>query len=134
MHHELDPQFVAISERGFKTPVANIARVTAIPSAVMIRLCIKHSFTRRGLGSSWISTTQRPPSGRSAWVRVGASLTADRLATVLDISSAMTMLAEARPLAGGSSHRKGVIRDKSIIDFLQRTCASTSMKVATRGL
>jgi hypothetical protein len=30
MHHELDPEFVAISERGFRTPVANIARVTAI--------------------------------------------------------------------------------------------------------
>jgi hypothetical protein len=30
MYRELDPEFVAISERGFRTPVANIARVTAI--------------------------------------------------------------------------------------------------------
>jgi hypothetical protein len=30
MHRELDAEFVAISERGFRTPVANIARVTAI--------------------------------------------------------------------------------------------------------
>jgi hypothetical protein len=30
MHRELDPEFAAISERGFRTPVANIARVTAI--------------------------------------------------------------------------------------------------------
>jgi hypothetical protein len=30
MHHELDPEFTAVSERGFRTPVANIARVTAI--------------------------------------------------------------------------------------------------------
>jgi hypothetical protein len=30
MHHELDPEFAAMSERGFRTPVANIARVTAI--------------------------------------------------------------------------------------------------------
>jgi hypothetical protein len=30
MHHELDPEFAAVSERGFRTPVANIARVTAI--------------------------------------------------------------------------------------------------------
>jgi hypothetical protein len=30
MYHELDPEFVAVSERGFRTPVANIARVTAI--------------------------------------------------------------------------------------------------------
>jgi hypothetical protein len=30
MHHELDPEFVAVSERGFRTSVANIAKVTAI--------------------------------------------------------------------------------------------------------
>jgi hypothetical protein len=30
MQHELDPEFAAVSERGFRTPVANIARVTAI--------------------------------------------------------------------------------------------------------
>jgi hypothetical protein len=30
MHHELDAEFAALSERGFRTPVANIARVTAI--------------------------------------------------------------------------------------------------------
>jgi hypothetical protein len=30
MYRELDPEFVATSERGFRTPVANIARVTAI--------------------------------------------------------------------------------------------------------
>jgi hypothetical protein len=30
MNCELDPEFAAVSERGFRTPVANIARVTAI--------------------------------------------------------------------------------------------------------
>jgi hypothetical protein len=30
MHRELDPKFAAVSERGFRIPVANIARVTAI--------------------------------------------------------------------------------------------------------
>jgi hypothetical protein len=30
MHHELDPEFTAVSERGFRTLMANIARVTAI--------------------------------------------------------------------------------------------------------
>jgi hypothetical protein len=30
MHRELDPEFAAVSERGFQTPVANIAKVTAI--------------------------------------------------------------------------------------------------------
>jgi hypothetical protein len=30
MHRELDAEFTAVSERGFRTPVANVARVTAI--------------------------------------------------------------------------------------------------------
>jgi hypothetical protein len=30
IHHELDAEFAAVSERGFRTPMANIARVTAI--------------------------------------------------------------------------------------------------------
>jgi hypothetical protein len=30
MHREPDLEFAAVSERGFRTPVANIARVTAI--------------------------------------------------------------------------------------------------------
>jgi hypothetical protein len=30
MHRELDAEFAAMSERDFRTPVANIARVTAI--------------------------------------------------------------------------------------------------------
>jgi hypothetical protein len=50
----------------------------------MIRTCVKHFFTRRGLGSSWISKTQRPPLGRSAWARVGAKLTTERLAGSFD--------------------------------------------------
>jgi hypothetical protein len=40
------------------------------------------------------------------WVRVGAKLTAKRLADAFDLSPATTTttLAGARPLAGGSSH------------------------------
>jgi hypothetical protein len=30
MHRKLDPEFAAVSELGFRTPVANIVRVTAI--------------------------------------------------------------------------------------------------------
>jgi hypothetical protein len=131
MYRELDPEFVAVSERGFRTPVANIARVTA-----MIRTCAKHSFTRRGPGSSWISKIQLPPSGRSAWVRVGARLIAERLAVALDFSPATTTttLVGARPMARGNSHLRGVTCDRSIIGLLQKTCASTSMKAAMHGL
>jgi hypothetical protein len=67
------------------------------------------------------------------WVRVEVRLTAERLAAALDTISATTTPAGARPLVGGSSHRKEVIRNKPVIDFLQRICASTSMKAATCG-
>jgi hypothetical protein len=105
MHRELDPEFDAVSERGFRTPVANIARVTAIlersndPN-------VHQALTCRGPRSSWISKTWHLLLGRSAWARAGARLTAEQPAVVLDLSLATTttMLAGARPLAGGSSH------------------------------
>jgi hypothetical protein len=103
----------------------------------MIRTCTKHSFTRRGPGSSWINKIQLPPSGRSAWVRVGARLTAERLAVILNFSLATTtttMLAGARPLAEGNSHLQGVTHDRPIIGLLQKICASILMKAAMRGL
>jgi hypothetical protein len=135
MHRELDPEFAAVSERGFRTPVANISWVTAILERSNIRMCVKHFFTRRGSGSSWISKTRCLLSGRNAWVRVGARLTAERLADALDLSlaSTTTTFAEARPLAGGSSHLQGIICDRPIISLLQKTCASTSMKAVMPG-
>jgi hypothetical protein len=57
MQHALDPEFTAVSERGFRTPVANIARVTAIlkrsnnPNVHQALLYVK------GPGSNWISKT-----------------------------------------------------------------------------
>jgi hypothetical protein len=71
----------------------------------------------------------------SAWARAAARATAERLADVLDLSSASTMttLAGARPLARGSSHLQGVTHDRSTIGLLQKTCASTSMKAVMRG-
>jgi hypothetical protein len=69
-------------------------------------------------------------------VRVGARLTAERLAVALDISPATTTttLMGVRPLAGGNNHLQGVTRDRPIIGLLQKTCASTLMKAAMRGL
>jgi hypothetical protein len=81
-----------------------------------------------------ISKTWHLPSGRSAWARAEARLTAERQAAILDHSAATTItLAGVRLLAGGSSHLQEVICDKPIIGLLQKTCASTSMKVALRG-
>jgi hypothetical protein len=88
---------------------------------------------RRGLGSSWINITRRPSSRKSAWTRAGAKPAVERLVVVLNTRSAMITHAGARPLAGGNSHRKGAIRDRPVADLLRRTCASISMKVATRA-
>jgi hypothetical protein len=101
----------------------------------MIRVFVKHFFMRRGPRSSWISKTQCLPSGRSAWARAGARLTAERLAAVLNLNLATTttMPAGVRPLAGGSSHLQGVTRGRSISGLLQKTCASILMKAATHG-
>jgi hypothetical protein len=89
---------------------------------------------RRGLRFSLISKTRRLPSGRSAWAKAEARLTAEWQAVVLDLSAATTTtLAGVRLLTGGSNHLQEVTRDKPIIGLLQKTCASASMKAAMRG-
>jgi hypothetical protein len=79
-----------------------------------------------------INKTRRLPSGRNAWAKAEARLTAKRQAAVLDLSVATTttMPARVRPLAGGSSHLQGVTHDRPIIGLLQKTCTSESMKDA----
>jgi hypothetical protein len=86
----------------------------------------------RGLGFSLINKTRHLPSGRSAWAKPEARLTVERLAAIPDLSAATTTTTPAgvRPLAGGSSHLQGVTHDRPINGFLQKTCASESMKDA----
>jgi hypothetical protein len=70
MHRELDPEFAAVSERGFRTPVANIARVTAIlershdPEVRQALL-----FAQR----AWIQLDQHNPASTIREERVGES-------------------------------------------------------------
>jgi hypothetical protein len=70
MHRELDPEFAAVSEWGFKTPVANIARVTAI---------LKRSHdpeVRQALlyaQRAWIQLDQHNPPSTIREERVGES-------------------------------------------------------------
>jgi hypothetical protein len=70
MHHELDAEFAVVSERGFRTPVANIARVTAI---------LEHSNdlnVRQALGyaqRAWIQFDQQNPASTLREERVGES-------------------------------------------------------------
>jgi hypothetical protein len=130
MHRELDPEFAAVSERGFRTPVANIARVTAIlershdPEVRQALL-----FAQR----AWIQLDQHNPASIIREERVDESRSQARSRTTGGRPQNQISNAGARPLAGGNSHRKGVVRDRPVDDLFRRTCANTLMTVATRA-
>jgi hypothetical protein len=70
MHRELDAVFVAVSERGFRTPVANIARVSAIlehSNDPNVRQALR--YTQR----AWIQLDQQNPASTVKEERVGES-------------------------------------------------------------
>jgi hypothetical protein len=70
MHRELDPEFAAISERGFRTPVANIARVTAIlerSNDPNVRQALLYA------QRAWIRLDQHNPASTIREERVGES-------------------------------------------------------------
>jgi hypothetical protein len=70
MHRELDPEFAAVSERGFRTPAANIARVTAILERSHdpeVRQALLYAQT------AWIQLDQRSPASTIREERVGES-------------------------------------------------------------
>jgi uncharacterized protein YecT (DUF1311 family) len=70
MHHELDAEFTAISERGFRAPVANITRVSSI---------LEHSNdpnmhqALRYAQRAWIQLDQQNPASTIREERVGES-------------------------------------------------------------
>jgi uncharacterized protein YecT (DUF1311 family) len=70
MHRELDAEFAAVSERGFRTPVANIARVTAIlerSNDPNVRQALH--YTQR----AWIQLDQQNPASTLKEEHVGES-------------------------------------------------------------
>jgi hypothetical protein len=70
LHHELDPEFAAVSERGFRTPVANITRVTAILERSHdpeIRQALLYA------QRAWIQLDQHNPAATIREERVGES-------------------------------------------------------------
>jgi hypothetical protein len=70
MHRELDAKFAAVSERGFRTPVANITRVTAIlerSNDPNLRQALR--YTQR----AWIQLDQQNPTSTVREERVGES-------------------------------------------------------------
>jgi hypothetical protein len=70
MHRELDAEFAAVSERGFRTPVANIARVTAILE------CSNYPNMHQALRyaqRAWIQLDQQNPASTLREERVGES-------------------------------------------------------------
>jgi uncharacterized protein YecT (DUF1311 family) len=70
MHHELDTKFAAVSKRGFRTPVANIARVTAIlERSENPNLHQALRYTQR----AWIQLDQQNPASTVREEHVGES-------------------------------------------------------------
>jgi hypothetical protein len=72
MHRELDAEFAAVSERGFRTPVANIARVTAIlerNNDPNLHQALR--YTQR----TWIQLNQQNPTSAIGEEHVGESRT-----------------------------------------------------------
>jgi hypothetical protein len=70
MHRELDAEFAAVSERGFRTPVVNITRVTAILE------CSNDPNMRQALRyaqRAWIQLDQQNPASTLREERVGES-------------------------------------------------------------
>jgi hypothetical protein len=70
MHRELDAEFAAVSERGFWTPVANIARVTAIlerNNDPNVRQALRYA------QRAWIQLDQQKPASTLREERVGES-------------------------------------------------------------
>jgi hypothetical protein len=70
MHRELDPEFATVSERGFRTPVANIARVTPIlERSHDPDMCQALLYTQR----AWIQLDQHNLASTIREERVGES-------------------------------------------------------------
>jgi hypothetical protein len=70
MHHELDAEFAVVSERGFRTPVANIARVMAIlerSNDSNVRQELRYA------QRAWIQLDQQNPASTLREERVGES-------------------------------------------------------------
>jgi hypothetical protein len=70
MHRELDAKFATISERGFKTSVANIARVTAIlerSNDPNVRQALRYA------QRAWIQLDQQNPASTLREEHVGES-------------------------------------------------------------
>jgi hypothetical protein len=70
MHRELDPEFAAVIERGFKTPVDNIARVMAIlerSNNPNVRQALLYA------QRAWIQLDQQNPASTVREERVGES-------------------------------------------------------------
>jgi hypothetical protein len=70
MHHELDAEFAVVSERGFRTPMANITRVTTILECSNDpNVCQALRYTQR----AWIQLDRQNPASAIREEHMGES-------------------------------------------------------------
>jgi hypothetical protein len=140
MHRELDPEFAAVSERGFRTPVANIARVTAIlERSHDPEVCQALLYAQR----AWIQLDQHNPASIIREERVDESRSQACSRTTggcpqNQMSNDNARASQApggrqQPPQGGRPRQASRRPPPEVDDLLRRTCASTSMTVATRA-
>jgi hypothetical protein len=134
-HHELDVEFVAVSEQGFRTPVANVARVTTIlersnDANLHQALC----YVQRAS----IQLDQQNPASTIREGHVGESRSQAHSQTAggrprPQCSSNNNNAHRSQATGGRQQPLQEATRDRLIIITLQKTCASESMKDAMRG-
>jgi hypothetical protein len=135
MHHELDPEFAAVSERGFRIPEANFARVTTIlerSNNPNVRQALLYA------QRAWIQLDQQNRASTVREERVDESRSQDHSRTAggrprPQPSHNNDNARGSQAPSGRQQPPPGVTRDRPIIGLLQKTCASTLMKTAMRG-
>jgi hypothetical protein len=130
MHRELDTEFAAVSERGFRTPVANIVRVMAVlESSNDPNVSQALYYAQR----AWIQLDQQNPASTLREEHVGESRSQahSHMAGGYPRPQRSNNNDNVRPLVGGSSHLQGVTRDRPIISLFQKTCTNETKAKCT---
>jgi hypothetical protein len=133
---ELDAEFAAADERGFRTPVANITRVTTLlerSNDPNVRQALRYAQW------AWVQLDQQAPASLIGDEHVGDSRSQTPSRTTGEIArdpnAAITTMVRVgvRPLEGGGSHLRRTTRGSPTAHANNRAFARRSMRGVTSG-